>query len=569
VTKEKKTVYSVAQALLALLADRGVKYIFANAGTDFAPLIEAFAKAETLNLPVPKPIAVPHENVAMALAMGYTMITGNPQVVMVHTNVGTANALCQILNTNKLNLPVIVTAGRTPYTEENVEGGRSIDIHWTQEMFDQAGMVRETVKWDYELREAGQLHAVVDRALNISKALPRGPVYLTLPREILAADIGDVTLDPATQHSNATVPYPDLNAIDQLAECIMTAKNPMIITSQLGNIIEAVKPLSDLAERFAIPVTQYRPRTLNIPTDHPMYMGFDPSFLIGEADFIIAIECEVPWIPNFKKPPPNCKVAHIASDPLYTSAPHRGFRADFTITGAADISLLALSLAMESRLANSREGLEARRSKLKELRKSLDEEWQSQLKRTTNNSPISPAWLTYCLSNVIDVTNVVIRESPLDLRYLKRSQPGTLFGGASGLGWGLGGAIGAKLANPDNLVIATEGDGAYMFGNPVSAHYIAATHDLPFLTVIFNNERWGAVKRATHAMYPEGYAKESNSAPLTNLQPSPHFEKVVLASDGYGEKVTDPNKVSRALERALKSVIIEKRQAVLNIICEE
>ena len=192
-TKEKKTVYSVAQALLALLADRGVKYIFANAGTDFAPLIEAFAKAETLNLPVPKPIAVPHENVAMALAMGYTMITGIPQVVMVHTNVGTANVLCQILNTNKLNLPVIVTAGRTPYTEENVEGGRSIDIHWTQEMFDQAGMVRETVKWDYELREAGQLHSVVDRALNISKALPRGPVYLTLPREILAADIGDVT----------------------------------------------------------------------------------------------------------------------------------------------------------------------------------------------------------------------------------------------------------------------------------------------------------------------------------------------------------------------------------------
>ncbi|MBT7955805.1 MAG: hypothetical protein HN731_11470, partial [Rhodospirillaceae bacterium] len=170
---------SVADAFIALLADRGIDYFFANAGTDFTPLIEAFAKADTLGLPVPTPIAVPHENVAMALAMGYTMISGKPQVVMVHTNVGTANALCQILNTNRLNLPVIVAAGRTPFTEEGVAGGRSIDIHWTQEMFDQAGMVREAVKWDYELREAGQLEAVVDRAFNITNAEPQGPVYLT------------------------------------------------------------------------------------------------------------------------------------------------------------------------------------------------------------------------------------------------------------------------------------------------------------------------------------------------------------------------------------------------------
>ena len=134
---------TVADAYLALLADRGVDYFFANAGTDFTPLIEAFAKAAALNLPAPKPIAVPHENVAMALAMGYTMVTGRPQIVMVHTNVGTANALCQMLNTNRLNLPVLVAARRTPFAEDATKGGRSIYIHWTQEMFDQASMVRE------------------------------------------------------------------------------------------------------------------------------------------------------------------------------------------------------------------------------------------------------------------------------------------------------------------------------------------------------------------------------------------------------------------------------------------
>jgi acetolactate synthase-1/2/3 large subunit len=558
---------SVAEAFLSLLANRGIDYFFANAGSDFTPLIEAFAKADALNLPVPKPIAVPHENVAMALAMGYTMISGKPQVVMVHTNVGTANALCQILNTNRLNLPVIVAAGRTPFTEEGPLGGRSIDIHWTQEMFDQAGMVREAVKWDYELRESGQLEAVVDRALNITNALPKGPVYITLPREVLATEIDNFTYGPAAHHANATAPYPDPGAIDQLADVISAANNPMIVTSQLGNVPGAVEAVANLAERSAIPVTQYRPRTMNLATDHSMHMGYDPGPLISEADVVIAVECEVPWIPRLKKLKPDCKIAHIAADPLYSNAPHRGFRADFAITGAADISLLALASAMETRLGTSQDRIEARRARLKILRASLVESWQGQLKRRSISQPISSAWLSHCLSKAINEESVVIRESSLDLRYLNRGQPRTLFGGASGLGWGLGGAIGAKLANPKSLVIATEGDGAYMFANPVSAHYIAAAHDLPFLTIIFNNQRWEAVGRATRAMYPGGFADKSNAEPLTHLQPSPHFEKVVAASDGYGEKVEDPEEVPAALKRAIKAVTIDKRQAVLNVIC--
>ncbi len=558
---------TVADTFLALLADRGVDYFFANAGTDFTPLIEAFAKAETLNLPAPKPIAVPHENVAMALAMGYTMVSGKPQVVMVHTNVGTANALCQMLNTNRLNLPVIVAAGRTPYSEEGVTGGRSIDIHWTQEMFDQAGMVREAVKWDYELRDAGQLEAVVDRAFNISNAEPKGPVYLTLPREVLATDLNEFEIRPASQHANATPPHPDLAAIDKLAEVVASAENPVIVTTQSGNLPGAVDALADLAERFAIPVTQYRPRTMNMPTDHSMHLGYDPAPLISEADVIIAVECEVPWIPRLNKPDTDCMVAQIAADPLYSNAPHRGFRADFAITGIADVSLRALAEAMEARGALSQDRVATRSIRIAAARAALHEDWHAALTNSSSSQTIHPAWLSHCLSEVIDNDTIVIRESPLDLRFLERRQPRTLFGGASGLGWGLGGAIGAKLANPNALVVATEGDGAYMFGNPVSAHYIAAAHDLPFLTVIFNNERWEAVGRATRAMYPNGYAAKSNQPPLTNLQPSPHFEKVVEASDGYGEKVEDRADVPAALERALKAVTIEKRQAVLNVMC--
>lgn len=555
---------TTADAFLTLLADRGVDYFFANAGTDFTPIIEAFAKAQALNLPAPTPIAVPHENVAMALAMGFTMVSGKPQMVMVHTNVGTANALCQMLNSNRLNLPVLVAAGRTPYSEEGVAGGRSIDIHWTQEMFDQAGMVREAVKWDYELRQAGQLEAVLDRAINMANAKPSGPVYLTLPREVLASEISDFSFGPASQHADATAPYPDPNAIDQLAEIVRGAENPVIVTSQSGANPAAVQALAELAERFAIPVTQYRPRTMNLATDHPSHMGYDPSPWIAQADVILAVECEVPWIPRLKKPNVDCRVAQIAADPLYSDAPHRGFRADFAITGAADVSLRALSLAMD----NKGDRIEARRQRLEESRKNQQADWRAFLDATSLNAPIHPAWLSHCLSEVVDQDAVIIRESPLDLRFLNRAQPRTLFGGASGLGWGLGGAIGAKLADRDRLVVATEGDGAYMFGNPVSAHYVAAAHDLPFLTVIFNNQSWNAVGRATRAMYPDGFAAKSNQEPLTLLQPSPKFEQVVTASDGYGERVEDPAAIRPALERGLNAVIQDKRQAVLNIICE-
>ncbi|MFP6734233.1 MAG: thiamine pyrophosphate-requiring protein [Rhodospirillales bacterium] len=558
---------TVADAYLALLADRGVDYFFANAGTDFTPLIEAFAKASALGLPAPKPIAVPHENVAMAMAMGHTMVSGKPQMVMVHTNVGTANALCQILNSNRLNLPVLVAAGRTPFTEEGVAGGRSIDIHWTQEMFDQAGMVREAVKWDYELREAGQLQAVVDRALNIANALPKGPVYLTLPREVLAAEISDFTFAPAAQQADATVPYPDLNVIDALADILAAAEKPVIVTSQAGNIPEAVTALADLAERFAIPITQYRPRTMNLPTAHPMHLGYDPGPWIAEADVILAVECEVPWIPRLQKPGPECRIAHMAADPLYSDAPHRGFRADFAITGAADISLRALFAALDSRSPEADSRVTARRARIEKAALAQRAEWRLLLASRSLSAPINSVWLSHCLDQVIDDDAVVLRESPLDLRFLERANPRTLFGGASGLGWGLGGAIGAKLARPDTLVVATEGDGAYMFANPVSAHYMAAALDLPFLTVIFNNERWQSVARATQAMYPDGYAARSNAAPLTHLQPSPNFERIVTASDGYGEKVEDPAEISAALERALKAVTIEKRQAVLNVSC--
>ena len=141
-----------AEAFLRALADHGIDYFFANPGTDFPPIVEAFSRAKKTNAKVPKPILVPHENLAVSMAHGAYLMNGRPQAVMVHVNVGTANTINNLTNLSRDRVPLILAAGRTPITEKGSFGSRTRPIHWAQEMFDQAGMVRELVKWDYELR---------------------------------------------------------------------------------------------------------------------------------------------------------------------------------------------------------------------------------------------------------------------------------------------------------------------------------------------------------------------------------------------------------------------------------
>jgi acetolactate synthase-1/2/3 large subunit len=176
-----------ADAFLRALADHGVDYFFCNPGTDFPPIVEAFARAKQTNAKVPRPMVIPHENLAVAMAHGVYLMNGRPQAVMVHVNVGTANTINNITNMSRERAPVILAAGRTPISEKGNFGARNRSIHWAQEMFDQAGMLRELVKWDYELRTPNQIADVVSRAFEVGMTSPRGPVYLVLPREPPAA----------------------------------------------------------------------------------------------------------------------------------------------------------------------------------------------------------------------------------------------------------------------------------------------------------------------------------------------------------------------------------------------
>ena len=174
--KVKTRIETAAQAYLELLSLRGIDYFFANAGTDFVSIVDAFAYRQSQGKDLPRPLTIPHETPLVSMAHGYYLVTGRPQVAMVHVGVGTANALGALLAASRARVPILFSAGRTPITEEGSPASRSNYIHWGQESFDQAGMVREYVKWDYELRTPSQLETVVDRALTMAMTEPRGPV---------------------------------------------------------------------------------------------------------------------------------------------------------------------------------------------------------------------------------------------------------------------------------------------------------------------------------------------------------------------------------------------------------
>jgi acetolactate synthase-1/2/3 large subunit len=432
-------------------------------------------------------------------------------------------------------------------------------------MFDQAGMLREAVKWDYELRNGAQLETVIDRALNLATTSPEGPVYLSLPREVLAEPLPGFAFDSPSRRVAASPPAPDRAAIEEAARLLAEAQNPVIITADAGRDLAAVAALAAFAERFAIPVVEHRQRHLCLSAEHPFHLGYDPTPLLDGADAIIVLECDVPWLPSRKAPSPDCKVIHIGADPLFSRYPIRGFPCDVAITGAPRLALPALGDA----LAPLAGDVEARRRRLSERREAQRAAWRKLCDEAKAMRPIHPAWVSACLAEQRDPHSILVNEYTLLNEHCGSMLPGSYFGSspAAGLGWGAGAALGVKLAHPDRQVVAVLGDGSYIFSNPVAVHHAAALHQLPVLFIVTNNAMWGAVRRATLGMYPQGEAARSNKPPFIDLEELPAFEQVCAAAGGYGERVEDPAELPAALERALHAVAVEKRQALLNVIC--
>ena len=558
---------NVGQAYLEILRARGIKYFFGNSGTDFGPVIDGLARFAAKKKEFPKPITVPHEFVAVSMAQGYAMITGEPQVVMVHVIVGTGNASAAVMNASRLNVPMIFSAGRTPLTEEGMRGSRSNFIHWGQESFDQGSLLREFTRWDYELRNGDQVEVVVDRALEMALGNPQGPVYLTLPREVLAQKMDAVTIHPFRKNQTEAL-RPSDESIERTADVLRRAANPLIITGRLGSDPAAVSALVGFAETLAAPVVTPASPFVSFPNTHDLHVGVSSAPYIKDADVIVVVECDVPWYPSQGKPRENTKIIQIARDPNYSGIPIRSFPKDISIGGDPKLALELLAAELRRRPGNEKslaQRSEQIRAKHKQYRVGL----KQRAEKAGRERPVSHAWLAHCVDQVRDRDTIVLSDHGIGNEMLNLSEPESYFGGspAGGLGWGIGGGLGIKLARPEKTVIVTAGDGTYMFNNPTACHFVSQAYDLPLLTIVCNNAIWHSSKAATQQVLPDGWAQSTGNFPLCELSPSPHYEKIVAAHDGYGEMVDDPQELLPALKRALKVVKEEKRQAVLNVIC--
>jgi acetolactate synthase-1/2/3 large subunit len=555
---------TVGEAYLSALHACGIRHVFANGGTDFAPIIEGLVQMKQKGVPAPNFITVPHENVAMAMAQGYSKISGEPSCVMVHVNVGTANTICALMNAARDNVPVLLAAGRTPLTETGHAGSRDVPIHWAQENFDQGAIARENVKWDYELRAGQPVNTVVARAIDIAMSEPKGPVYLTLPRETLGDTVVDAGPLPRTATRGAAPAAPALEALEQAADLIARAQMPLIIAGRPSTSPGAFEALAALADDFAIPVTS-GPHP-NLPSDHGMNLGFLTKPLLEAADVIIVLESPVPWVPRAMQPSSSAKIVHIAHDPLYRTYPLRGFPMDLAIAGDPAAALTMLREMLATKVREKASVIDARRGKVGELRAKIVEGRRALMEKMRNTAPISPIFVADALNQVKSKDAIIVEELGAPFPFLDLPRPDSFVSGTSGaLGMALGQALGVKLAAPHRQVITTVGDGSYMFGVPLAAHFVARSEKLPTLTLVMNNSQWFAVRRATMAMYPEGEAAKQNSLPVVDLAPSPDFEKVAESCGGYGERVEDPAKLIPALERALRKVE-DGQQVTLNLV---
>lgn len=550
-----------ADAVVAQLVAAGVETVFINSGTDTFPVQEAIAKRHALGLPAPRVVLCLDEMVAGAAAHGHFMISQRPQAVLVHVDVGTQQLGGALHNAQRSRIGMLICAGRAPSA---IDGGgefrkaRKSHIHWIQEQLDQHGIVRNYTKWDYELRSSRQAGEVVQRALQVAASAPAGPVYLVLPLEALL-DPAPHAITPPERFAPVAGPAPRPELIDRAAGLLAAATSPLIVAGMAGSNPATVPALVALAETLGAPVVTDGQR-LCFPTTHPLWADSgDATPFVADADVLLSVDIEVPYIPARAQPPADGKHITLGLDPINPSVPLLGFPVDIAISADPLLALDALTAAVRDRLRGREEAIAARRAAVEAANAARHRRYRALAQEQLTRAPISPLALFATLAEVIDDRWTVLDESvgasPWLTRLVPRTLPGTLFkSGGSSLGWALGAALGVKLADPRREVVAVVGDGTFVYGCPTTSLWAADVQKTPFLTVINNNRQHAATRNALRIGYPESYAERTGSWPGILIDPPPDYAALARACRAHGETVDRIEDLKPALERAVAAV---------------
>ena len=558
--------------LLQGLVDLGIEYLFCNLGTDHAPLIEEMAHWREQGRSFPKLILCPHENTAVHMAGGYAVATGRGQAVLVHVDAGTANAAMGLHNLCRTRIPVLLIAGRAPMTTfDDVTGGRDTYVHFIQEPFDQASVVRPYVKWEYNLAWPAMAHEVVSRAGAVMQSDPTGPVYLTLPREVLAAPV-DAASVGAYGHQNhlpVKAQGADSSAVRAIAEQLMRSENPMLVTAYAGRNREAPALIEKLAALCGMRVCEFNTIYMNIRRDSPYFAGYNPAAFTEQADFGLMVDVDVPWIPKTTRVNPNAYWAQLDVDAIKRDIPMWGFPLNARIEGDS-VRLIAqlIEIIENSATPEFNTKAAARGLALKTAHQQNKQRAASLAQSRGDVNAINPHYLCAVMGQQIDLHDVVLNEAIRNtmavFEQIPREVPGSLMGlSGGGLGFSAGTALGIKLAQAKNRVIHFVGDGSFYFSNPSSVYAVANQYDLPILTVLLDNGGWSAVKESTLRMYPQGEAKSTNQF-ASDLGYSTDFAAIAEAAGAHGERLTDPEQVEAAIERCL-AALDSGRSALLHV----
>jgi acetolactate synthase-1/2/3 large subunit len=564
--------YSASTALLAALSDAGVTHIFANFGSDHPALIEAIAEARAQGRPIPAIITSPNEMVALSCAHGAAQLTGQPQAVLVHVECGTQALAGAVHNAAKGRVPVFIFAGLSPFTQEGeLRGSRNEFIQWIQDIADQRGIVREYMKYSNEFRTGRNVAQLVHRAMQFANSDPKGPVYLTGAREVMEQETVPVTFDKVAWQPVADIPLPE-SGVAEIASALANAKRPLIVTTYLGRKAAAVRELVQLCETLGIGVLESVPTAMNYPHDAAMYQGnhwnhpFQNQHL-AEADVVLVIDSDVPWIPTINKPAADAAIFHIDVDPLKEQIPlwyiraQRSFRAD-AATALAQINDRLGRFGFDRAAAAARIAYYADRH--------VERADALRQREAPQGDVITPEYLTACVRAAIDADTVILNEGitnyPVICDHTARTRPGTIFASGGGsLGWNGGAAVGMKLVAPEKTFVALCGDGSYMFSVPSSVHWMARHYEAPFLQVVYNNRGWKAPKFSALAVHPEGYASRANEIDVS-FDPPPDYAGIAAAGGGaWARAVKRASDVEAAIRDGLRAVREERRAAVLDV----
>jgi acetolactate synthase-1/2/3 large subunit len=551
-------------AVLQAFRSLGIDYVMSSPGSEWGSVWEALAQQQVANEPGPTYLSCAHETLAVDMAIGYTQVTGRMQAVMLHAGVGLLQGALGIEGALRGGIPMIVLSG------ESTSFGDDPDVNpgfqW-QALLNQVGgpqrLLEPLTKWSSQTGSTATLYNQIVSAGELAQRNPRAPVYLTVPIEVMRRP-----WTPPESLRDAP-PAPVLTAtpgdIAAVAEMLVAAECPAVITEEAGRDPAGNAALVALAEMLGMPVTEgLFTFNANFPTDHPLYLGPGRHAVIDEADLILTVGTRQPWYP-LTNTPRRARIVAIDDQPFKDHQVYQPNEAERFLEGdmTANMTLLAEAVAAAGVDAGK---VAARRERWAAESAARNAETREIEAEQAGRATISPALLAAALRDAAPDDMILVDETittrPAILRHCRSGRPQSYFRVHGGLGQAMGVAIGVKLAAPDRTVVATMGDGTFLYNPAVQALAFAAENGVPTLTVILNNRGYNAMKKDQQGYYPDGVAAR-NDLWLGYTINEFDYAKLAEPFGAFGATVDTPGDLPRVLADAFAAVA-EGRPAIVN-----